>query len=51
MLSLAVVLTALATALEYGPDLVRTGYRVGIALLTATGAFVAGHLVVAALVG
>lgn len=51
VLVLAVVLTALATGLERGFDATLVGYRVGIALATATGAFVVGHVVVALLVG
>lgn len=41
VLSLAVLLTALSTALEYGVDRSLIGYRVGIALPTATGAYIA----------
>ena len=51
VLALAVVLTTLATGLERGVDATLVGYRVGIALVTATGAFVAGHLAVAMLIG
>ena len=41
VLALAAVLTALATALEHGVDWSLLGVRVGIALPTATGAYVA----------
>ncbi|MBP1985583.1 type II secretion system protein [Halolamina salifodinae] len=41
VLLLAAILTALATALERGLDRSLLGYRVGIALPTATGAYVA----------
>jgi len=41
VLALAALLTALATALEHGVDRSLLGYRVGIALPTATGAYVA----------
>lgn len=41
VLALAVILTALSTALEQGLDRSLIGYRVGIALPTATGAYVA----------
>jgi hypothetical protein len=41
VLLLAAILTALATALERGIDRSLLGYRVGIALPTATGAYVA----------
>jgi len=51
VLSLAATLTALATGLERGFDRTIVGYRVGIALATASGAFVAGHAAVAMLVG
>ncbi|MFC7098451.1 type II secretion system protein [Halobaculum marinum] len=51
VLALAAVLTALATGLERGLDVTVVGYRVGIALVTASSAFVAGHVAVAALVG
>lgn len=40
VLALAVVLTALSTALEHGIDRSLIGYRVGIALPTATGAYI-----------
>ncbi|WP_201289556.1 type II secretion system protein [Halobaculum saliterrae] len=51
VLSLAATLTVLATGLERGLDRTVVGYRVGIALVTASGAFVAGHAAVAMLVG
>jgi hypothetical protein len=41
VLALAVLLTGLSTALERGVDRSLLGYRVGIALPTATGAYVA----------
>jgi hypothetical protein len=41
VLALAAVLTAISTALEHGLDRSLLGYRVGIALPTATGAYVA----------
>ena len=41
VLLLAAILAALATALEHGIDRSLLGYRVGIALPTATGAYVA----------
>lgn len=50
-LALAAILTALATGLERGLDATLVGYRVGIALIAATGAFLAGHASVATLVG
>ncbi len=51
VLSLAATLTVLATGLEHGFDRTVVGYRVGLALVTASGAFVAGHAAVAILVG
>ena len=51
VLVLAAILTALATGLERGLDTTVVGYRVGIALVTATGAFVVGYLAVATMVG
>jgi len=51
VLSLAATLTVLATGLECGLDRTVVGYRVGIALVTASGSFVAGHAAVAMLVG
>ncbi|MFC6785241.1 hypothetical protein [Halobaculum halobium] len=51
VLTLAATLTALATGLERGLDPTVVGYRVGIALVTASGAFVVGHVAVAMLVG
>ncbi|QZY00955.1 type II secretion system protein [Halobaculum rubrum] len=51
VLSLAATLTVLATGLERGLDRTVVGYRVGIALVTASGAFVAGHAAVAMLIG
>ncbi|MFB6220418.1 MAG: type II secretion system protein [Halolamina sp.] len=41
VLTLAAILTAIATGLERGLDPTLVGYRVGIALPTATGAYVA----------
>lgn len=41
VLAMAVVLTGLSTALEHGIDHSLLGYRVGVALPTATGAYVA----------
>lgn len=41
VLALAVLLTALSTALEHGIDRSLIGYRVGIALPMATGAYIA----------
>ncbi|UIP01159.1 type II secretion system protein [Halobaculum sp. CBA1158] len=49
VLVLAATLTALATGLERGLDATVVGYRAGIALLSATAAFLAGHVAVAAL--
>lgn len=51
VLLLAATLTALATGLERGLDATVVAYRVGIALVTAVGAFLAGHVAVALLVG
>jgi hypothetical protein len=42
VLLMAVILTALATGLEQGFDRALVGYRVGLALLSAVGAFLAG---------
>jgi hypothetical protein len=51
VLTLAATLTALATGLERGVDATLVGYRVGLTLITASGAFVAGHAAVAMIVG
>lgn len=51
VLTLAATLTALATGLERGLDTTIVGYRVGLALVTACAAFVAGHAAVAMIVG
>jgi len=45
VLAMAGVLTGLSTALEHGVDRSLLGYRVGIALPTATGAYVAAVVV------
>ncbi|QZP37612.1 type II secretion system protein [Halobaculum magnesiiphilum] len=50
VLALAATLTAFATGLERGLDVTVVGYRVGLALVAASGAFLAGHAAVAMLV-
>ncbi|WP_435064105.1 type II secretion system protein [Halobaculum sp. EA56] len=51
VLALAAVLTALATGLERGIDGTVVGYRVGLALVSATGAFLAGVVATRLLIG
>lgn len=49
VLLLAALLTALATALEHGTDRARVGYRVGLALPTATALYLTAFIAASAL--